>query len=194
MLAWTHLCRIYRTGMTQYHDLSRVKSSSDIYEEDKWCRVLPSDAEIFELTPGGAATVGVYPVDIWFPRGLAVSVGDVVEVKKTRVISGTREAVAGKLLDAASTGDTTIYIDTPIGFESGDEITITDGTNSQRVVVKSVDDSTVVLFDALSHDFAVDTDVEADTFYKIQSIKVPGSVGPIIQTTAMVTFLTSQDD
>ncbi len=180
--------------MTQKHDLSRVKSSSGIYDEDKWCRVLPSQSELFELTPGGAATTTVFPVDIWFPRGTVVSVGDVVEVKKTRVRSGGREAVASELLVAATSGDTTIYIEDTVGFESGDEVTVTDGTNSQRVVIKSITDNTMVLFDALEYNFAVGSDIEVDTFYKILSIRVPGSVGPIIQTTAIESFNAEYDD
>lgn len=180
--------------MTQKHDLSRIKSSSDIYNEDKPCRVLPNDSEIFELTPGGAGAVSMFPVDIWFPRGLAVNVGDTVEVKKTRVSSGAREAVSAKLVVATIVGDTVIYIDNPVGFEGGDEMTISDGTNSQRVVVKSIEDNTMTLFDAVSYVFAIDSDVEVDTFYKIQSMKVPGSVGPIIQTIALVCFGAGQDD
>jgi len=180
--------------MTQKHDLSRIKSSSDVYSEDKPCRVLPNDSEVFELTPGGAASVATFPVDIWFPRGLAVNIGDIIEVKKTRVVSGAREAVSAKLVVATAVGDTVIYIDDPVGFEGGDEATISDGTNSQRVVIKSLEDNTVTLFDAIDYVFAVDTEIEVDTFYKIQAMKIPGSVGPVIQTIAIECFGTKQDD
>lgn len=180
--------------MTQKHNLSRLKSSSDVYGADKPCRVLPNDSEIFELTPGGAAAVSVFPVDIWFPRGVAISVGDTVEVKKTRVYSGKREAVAAEIVVATAVGDTVIYVDNSVGFEGGDEATISDGTNSQRVVIKSITDNAITLFDALDYVFAVDSDIEVDTFYKIQSMKVPGSVGPIIQTIAIACFGTGQDD
>jgi len=194
MLAWDKLCRIYRGVMTQGHDLSRLKSSSDIYEVDKWCRVLPSSSEIFEMTPGGVASTGIFPVDIWFPRGLVVAMGDVVEVKNTRLISGTREAVTAEFVVAATTADTVVYVDDAIGFEAGDEITLTDGTNHQRVVISEIDDNAITFFDALKYDFAVGDDLESDTFYNIQSVRVPGSVGPIIETTAIVCFNTSFDD
>lgn len=179
--------------MVQRHDLSRVKSTSDVYGEDKRCRVLPTESEIFELNPGGSAAVNVFPVDIHFPRGTAVTVGDIVEVKKTRVRSGAREAVTANLLADASSGDTTIYIDDAVGFESGDEITISDGTNAQRFIVKSVTDNTMVLFTALAYSFLTGADLEADTFYKIQTMRVPGSVGPVIQTTAIESFYTGYD-
>ena len=180
--------------MTQKHDLSRVKSSSDIYGEDKPCRVLPSESEIFELTPGGAANVAIFPVDLWFPRDLAVTVGDTVCVRKTKVLSGARQAVSTGLIADAAVGATTVYVDDVVGFEGGDEATISDATNSQSMVIKSVDDNTVTLFDALKYSFVVDDIFEVETFYRIQSIKVPGSVGPIIQTVATACFYTGQDD
>lgn len=193
MLVWTHLCRIYRSSMTQYHDLSRVKSSSDVYGEDKHCRVVPSASEMFELTPAGNP-VSTFPVEIWFPVGLAVSPGDVVEIKETRVRSGAREAISAELSADAVEDATTIYVDDPLGFAGAQEITISDGTNAQRVVIKEVDDTEITLFTPLDYDFDTGSDLEVDSFYKIQTVKVPGAIGPVIQVTAIETFNAEYDD
>jgi hypothetical protein len=193
MIVWPHRCRIYRAAAKQNHDLSRVKRSSDIYSEDKPCRVLPSESEIFDMTPGGEAAFSVNPIDIHFPLGLAIKVGDVVEVKETRVRSGAREVIAAKLSVDASSGDTTIYVDDAVGFMGGQECTLSDGTNAQRVIIKSIDDLEFTLFDALEYDFDADTDLEVDAFYKIMAMKVPATIGTVIQAAAVETFSAEYD-
>lgn len=184
---FTHPCRVWRDRLTQRHDLSFLRNAQDIYGVDKWCRLMPSEAELLPLPGMGELGMVGHPANIWFPRGLDVSEGYMIQVKKPRVINGEREAIAGELVSVAAIDDVVLDLDTVTGFESGDEVTVDDGTNDQRVRIKTVSGRRLTLYAEceLKFAFAIGTDVTADTFYKIISVMTPHGVGPIIETQAI---------
>ena len=189
MLEWTHKCRIYRASLSQRHDLSFLRTSEDIYEADKSCRVMPSEGSLLEIPAQGELGAVSRPAEIWFPRGLDISEGYVIAVRKPRVINAEIEPVSGTLTADADAGDTEVEVDSTIGFESGDVCTLADETNTQRVIVADVDtDGTITFYTecALKYDFLEDdSTLTAETFYKVMSRLTPHSVGPIIQASVI---------
>ena len=186
MLQWTHKCRIYRATLDQKHDLSLDSGTEDIYEADRECRLMPSEGDLIELPMRGELGFSEEPADIWFPRGLDVKAGYVIRVKKPWVRDGRLGTVEGELDSQAVAGATVLVLDKAHGFESGDEITITDGTNTQRVQIKTTSGKRLTLYgeDELDDTYAVGSTVLADTYWKILSVSTPMGTGPIIQTSA----------
>ena len=196
MLTWTHLCRVYQEVRTKRHDLSSWKSTTDVYGEDQKCRLMPSEAEVFEFAAGGQLGQTLRPAEIWLPGDTDAGEGYVIEVKKARVINGAMEPVSATLKANAAEAAVTLVVDKTVGFSPSDKCTIDDGSNDQRVMVKSVSGAVITLHadSALDYAFAVDdTTIEVDNFYKVQSVVVPHGVGPIVKLVVMETAVVEYD-
>ena len=144
------------------------------------------EADLLSIPDGaGGAGVSSVPAELWFPRGLDVSIGSRVLVKKTRVINGAREPVTGTLLVATVVGDTTVTVDTTTKFEAGDEASLitADAATHQRVKIKSKTANILTLYAESSIDsvFAIADTITVETMYALTSILVPHGMGPVIK-------------
>jgi hypothetical protein len=185
VIVYTHPCRIYRCRLSQKHDLSLLRNAEDIYEEDKWCRVTPSSAEILDIPSQGELQIVQRLVDLWFPAGLDIVEGYIIKVMKPRVLDGAREAVESTLDSSAAVGAVELELVSPWGFESGDVIEIV-GTATEYAKIKTVEDYTATLYadEALTNGFSAGDVASVVEFYKIISLVVPPGMGPVIQAQA----------
>jgi len=192
-IVWTHRCRIYRVYLRKTHDLNLIATDQDIYGEDKSCRVESGTTDILSAPAGGEFGLLEHPADIWFPRGLDVREGSFVQVHKPRVIDGDRENVTGTMTVGSLTDAVELTLDTTVGFESGDEIVISDGSNRQAARIKTVTAAALTLYGehALTYDFAADSTVVADYWYTIHSMLTPHGVGPVVKAAATRKFWTN---
>jgi len=177
-IQYTHPIRIWRADPDQKHDLHVVIGFDDIYGEDKWGRLMPDDDLL--ISPNQMGIVAG-TAQLWVPRGIDIAPGYFVQVKKPRVLNGQREAVMGKLTDTAAVAETTLYVTTTVGFESGDLVVLSSSDTQQQLKVKTVKNASLVVYeeDELRSEFAAADDVVAGHFYRVTAQRTPHAVGPI---------------
>lgn len=157
--------------------MSLVKTSSDIYGEDKPCRVIHSESEIIGVTRQDSIGAESEPIDIIFPYDTDIAVGWVVDVKETMVRNGAVTTVETTLREIASSGDTSVTVNDATGFRVGQEISIYEGSNHDRVRIRDVDQNTIYFYDtakdAIEYSFTTSATVVADTYYTVIMRKRP---------------------
>ena len=109
-MVWTNLCRVYRGTLTRDHSLKLLHSNEDIYNEDKYCRIAPSENVLLEVPDVGELGLTETPVSLWFPRGIDIKVGYTIHVKKRKVVWGELDCVNTELSTDAAINATTIYV------------------------------------------------------------------------------------
>lgn len=182
-MVWTNLCRIYRGSLTKDHSLKLSRTNEDIYGEDKFCRIAPSDNVLLEVPDVGELGLVDTPVSLWFPRGVDIKVGYMIHVKKRKIIWGALDCVNTELSANATLNATTLYVEDPTNIESGDIAKLDDGTNTQIISIKLVENNSITLYadSKLTHAFSQGDTFEVGAFYKIMAVVVPNGLGPFIK-------------
>ena len=174
---WTHPIRIWRSDPDQRHNLSVVIAYEDIYGEDRWARLMPDDDTLIAPLDSG---VVAGTAQLWLPRGIDIAVGYFVQVKKPRVVGGTREPVTAELVEAYTAAGTTLYLSTTLGLEDGDILHVHSASKDELTRVARVYEDRVTIYNdmALVNNYAVGDEVSAGWFYRVISRKTPHSTGP----------------
>jgi len=169
--------RVYRNSPTQRHDLSMVLNTSDIYGEDMMGRIFPDDEAIIMPAEGILGATA----QLWAERGVDLSVGYLVAVKKPRVVGGVREATSTTLLSTAEVGATTLSVVGTTGFEVADQISIKSGSTIELCTIKAISVGQLTIYDshALENEFAAGSTVLACRFYRVIARRTPhDTLGP----------------
>ena len=183
----THLARIYRGSLQVQHDLDAIMSLEDVNGEDVFVQVKPQQDTLIDLSPQGIPSA--HRCEMWLTDDYDLDRGYFVELKKTRVIDGSREAVEESLLSAVTTGATILRVSTGIGFRSGDQVVIsgTEGSESSRLkrvggigTIGSVTNCNMTLYAdcALVRGYAAGGVVRASAFYRVVDMPSPAGVRP----------------
>lgn len=172
------LVRIYRQIQTREHDLNPIRGLVDVYGADVPAIVKPMQSEVIELVPGAHVA---RRLELWIESEYDLDVGYLVDVKRTRIGDGVREVVSAELAEATEVGDTTLAVDTVVGFRSGDAVLLWDGDDAwEESRVRSVATGVITLYEDCAVQAVYDegSAVVASRMYRVEDQRIPEDVGP----------------
>ena len=179
MVRYTTPIRIFRSTPQQTHNLNVIFEAVDIYGEDKWGRLIPDESALIAYDGGMEFGVVKVTAMLLMPKGLDADIGYFIQVKSPRVVAGSREACVATTAAAVLMGDTTIAVDTTIGFQQGDTVLFSGNGLRGMSRVATVQGEALVLYgdSAAGNDMDAGATITACSFYRVLS-KRPTS-GPV---------------
>ena len=186
----THLVRVYRGSLQVQHDLNTIMQQEDVNGADILGVVKPLQDVLIDMTPGVPSG---HRCELWVSTDYDVDMGYFVELKRTRVIDGKREAVQALLTDAVEEYNTVLPVDEVVGFRSGDVVLVSNGVAWESSKVKSVAPASGVGYDyaaptghaltlyadcALKRGYAVGSTVRASTVHQVVDTRMPDGIRP----------------
>jgi len=160
------------------HNLNVLRDLEDVYGADVWAVVKPTESEIIDM---GVQSDTARRLDLWLESKYDLDVGYLVEVKRTRVLDGTRAALQTTLSADAAVGAVTLSVADETGFRSGDALVVWDEASAwEETRVRSVGTERLTLHTdcALQAAYSTGAVVRASRLYRVMDQRIPEDVGP----------------